>query len=205
MDTRQRIPCERGRSVSIRVIEPTDADPLRAFYAALSPESRRRRFLGASSGISKQQAERFAKELGVVAVLHEQGPDDGALVGHACLPLIEPGVAEAAVAVADAYQGAGIGRALLAAAVTEARESGIRRLVASMFADNAAIHRLLLGPGLPYRRLSAGGGVDALEIEVAAAPEGSVVGRPKGTPEVGPWVPQTGRTAPSGRSHQPVR
>ncbi len=205
MDMQSRIPCGTGRSVSIRLIEPTDAEPLRAFYAALSPEVRRRRFLGASSGIRANQADRFANELGVVALLHEQGPDDGALVGHGCLPLIEPHIAEAAFVVSDAYQGAGIGRALLAAAITAARESGIRRLVATMFADNAAIHRLLLGTGLPHRRLSAGAGVDSLEIEVAIAPDGSIAGMPKGMPNVGPPVRQWGRTAPVGLSQPAVR
>jgi GNAT superfamily N-acetyltransferase len=205
MHTRLAIRVGTNRSISIRAIEPADAAPLRAFYGVLSAESRRRRFLGGSSGITVQQAEKFAGELGVVAVLHEQGPDDGAVVGHACLPLIEPTVAEAAFAIADAYQGAGVGRALLAAAIRAARASGIRRLTASMFVGNAAIHRLLLGTGLPYRQIAGSCGVDGIEIELDEGREGLPIGRPKGTSPVRKRPPQRGRSAHSPRSVAAVR
>ncbi len=205
MHTTDRIGISAGRSVLLRAIEPGDADALRAFYADLSPESRRRRFLGMARGLTGHQARCFAKEHGMVAVLCEPGPHDGAIVGHACMPLLAAGVAEVAFAVADRYQGRGVGRALLRGVIVAARRLGIRRLVASMFADNAAIHRLLLGAGLPHHRLSAGAGVDALEIEVAIAPDGSNVGMPNGMANVGPWVPQSGRTAPYVPNRQAVR
>ena len=187
-----------ARSVSIRRIEPTDAEPLRAFYAGLSPESRRRRFLGPSPGLSLADAERFAHGLGVVAVLSERGPRDGELIGHACLPLVELGLAEIAFAVGDEFQGQGIGRLLLDAAIAAAREAGVTRVVASMFVDNPAIHRLLLGTGLPHRRMSAAGGVDAIEIELGAGLKDPIERMPKDTSA------QRLRPAQRGRSAHPA-
>ena len=193
------------RRVSIRPIEPSDAAALCGFYAELSPESRRRRFLGMSRGITPEQAQGFVAGQGVGAVLHEAGPADGAIVGHACMPLVEPGVAEVAFAVADRYQGRGIGRALLAAVITVARRLGVHRLVASMYGDNAAIHRLLLGTGRPYRWLPPEGGVDGLEIDLHTDPIGIVPGVPKGTSGVRQRPTQRGRSARSGRHGLAVR
>lgn len=195
METLPRRPLRGARSVSIRRIEPTDAEPLRAFYAGLSPESRRRRFLGACSGLTPGDAERFAHGLGVVAVLRERGPRDGELIGHACLPLVELGLAEIAFAVGDEFQGQGIGRMLLEAAIAAAREAGVTRVVASMFVDNPAIHRLLLGTGLRHRKLSAGGGVDAIEIELGPGLKDPLERMPKDTSAHGRRPAQRGRSA----------
>ena len=205
MATRHRTAIAPRRSTSIRLIEPSDAEALRAFYDELSPESRRCRFLGASRGITPAQAERFATELGVVAVLHERGPRDGALIGHACMPLVEPGVAEIAVAVADARQGLGNGRRLLDAAIVAARHSGVERLTASMFVDNPAIHRLLLGTSLPHRRTSVGGGVDGIEIDLGDGLDGPAAGVPKGLSSKRERPVETGRSARSSGALAAVR
>ncbi len=205
MDTRLRTFVRGAPSVSIRLIEPSDAGPLRAFYAGLSAESRRTRFLGGSAGISAAEAERFAAELGVGAVLHEHGPRDGELVGHACLPLVEPGVGEIAFAVADEFQGHGIGRRLLQAAIRTARDHGIVRLAASMFVGNPAIHRLLLGTGLPHRRVSAAGGVDGIEIELVDGLNGPVATVTKGTSRKRERPAQRGRSARSSGNVPAVR
>ena len=202
---RLRTPVRDAPSISIRLIEPSDAEPLRAFYAALSAESRRTRFLGSCAGLSALEARRFAGELGVVAVLHERGPRDGELIGHACLPLVEPGLAEIAFAVADEFQGRGIGRRLLGAAISVARDHGIVRLAASMFVGNPAIHRLLLGTGLPYRRVSASGGVDGIVIELNGGLNGPVGAVTKGTSQKRQRPAQRGRSARSSGNVPAVR
>lgn len=200
-----RITVGAGRRIRIRSIELSDADALCGFYAGLSAESRRRRFLGLSRGITTEWAQGFVAGQGIVAVLDEVGPDDGAIVGHACMPLVGPGVAEVAFAVADRYQGRGVGRALLAAVITVAVSLGVHRLVASMYGDNAAIHRLLLGTRRPYRWLPSEGGVDGLEIDLGAGPSGIVPGVPKGTSVVRQRPAQTGRSARAARGVLPVR
>ncbi len=154
--------------VSVRPIEASDVAGLSAFYIALSPESRRRRFLGSGVGFSDAQARRMAhvdhcSADGFVAVLHETGPSDGEIVGHVCLEPCDDGMDEVAVAVADRFQGQGIGRRLVREAVVSARRRGLRGLRASLFHENTAMRRLLLGTGVPVTRT----GNDSAVLEVA--------------------------------------
>jgi len=161
----------RRSRVSVRPIEASDAGDLSAFYAGLSDESRRRRFLGTVRGISPDQAWAFAAtdhraSDGFVAVAHEAGPNDGRIVGHLCLVPDGEGGNEVAVAVADVFQGRGIGRQLMAAAVESARRRHVPALTLSLFADNAVMRRLALGAGLPCRPLIPGSGVAGFRLEV---------------------------------------
>jgi acetyltransferase len=122
------------RRVAIRAIDPADADGLRAFYRTLSPRSRFARFLGFVTGISDATVRRFTKvdhavSEGLVAVLHEQGPADGAIVGHLCLEPDGAGSNELAIAIADEIRGLGIGKAMVQRAVESAGRRGIHRLL----------------------------------------------------------------------------
>jgi acetyltransferase len=157
--------------VSIRPIEATDAGDLSAFYAGLSPESRHRRFLGATFGITPEQAARFASvdhgtAVGMLAVLGEAGPDDGRIVGHVCVEPSPDGTGEVAIAVADELQGRGIGRELMRQAVIAAHHRRLRALTASLFSDNVGMRRLLSGSGLPIRPRGSQGGVSEVELDL---------------------------------------
>lgn len=159
------------RWVSIRPIEATDADDLSAFYARLSPDSRHRRFLGATSGITADQAAHFASvddrtAAGLLAVLGEAGPDDGRIVGHVCVEPNPDQTGELAVAVADELQGHGIGRELMRQAVVAARRRRLRALTASLFTDNVGMRRLLRGSGLPILPRGSHGGVSEVELQL---------------------------------------
>jgi GNAT superfamily N-acetyltransferase len=156
--------------VRIRPIAPADRDCLRAFYAGLSDESRRTRFLGATSGIGSSQSTYFctpdhAHREGFVAVL---GPRAGleTIVGHVCVEPDGSTRAEIAVAVADDLHGHGVGRALVMTAVAWARRDGLRTLIATMFGGNPAIQRLLAGLGLPSTATSVGAGVVEVRIDL---------------------------------------
>jgi acetyltransferase len=161
--------------VRVRAIRPTDATALRRFYAALSPDSRRMRFFSITAGLSDAASISFCTtdhdhREGFVAVIGRHG-EGNEIVGHLC---VEPDAdsrssAEVAIAVADAYQGQGIGRRLLRAGLEWARHEGITRLTATMLADNGAIHRLLLGCGYPSRVRYVDGGVSEVAIDLAAA------------------------------------
>ena len=113
--------------VVIRRVVPADAQALRDFYAALSPDSRRARFLASVSGLSKEQSRSFCAPdhvhaEGFVAV--SAGPfAQDRIIGHLCLEPAEGGSLELAVAVADAAQGRGIGRTLFTAALDWAARS----------------------------------------------------------------------------------
>jgi GNAT superfamily N-acetyltransferase len=158
--------------IRIRPIEATDHAALQAFYAGLSDDSRRTRFLGSTNGIGRTQSTYFctpdhAHREGFVAVM---GPVHGptSIVGHLCVEPDGPTRAEVAVAVADELQARGIGRRLVEAAVVWARSDGVRTLTATMLADNPAIQRLLTGLGLPSVAVPVGAGVVEVRIELGA-------------------------------------
>ena len=144
----QRERIDGNRWVSIRPIEGSDAHGLTDFYARLSPESKRRRFLGygdLDGALARAFTEREGQ--GFVAILDEPGPNDGQVVAHASVQRDGLGGAEIAFAVADELQGHGIGSALVESVVQHARQLGLRRLSATMFADNTPMRRLLRGAG----------------------------------------------------------
>lgn len=146
---------------------------LERFYRELSAESRRARFLSFNPGLSKAQSISFCTtdhdhREGFVAAT---GAGHGArerIVGHLCLEPDDDDVAEVAIAVADDFQHNGIGGRLLAAGVGWARREHIGQLTATMFADNAPIHRLLAGLGLPSRWTQLGAGVAEITIDLLA-------------------------------------
>jgi GNAT superfamily N-acetyltransferase len=158
--------------IRIRPIVATDHAALQAFYAGLSDESRRTRFLGSTNGIGANQSTYFCTpdhghREGIVAVM---GPVRGPtrIVGHLCVEPDGPTCAEVAVAVADELQGRGIGRRLVDAAVAWARHDGFRTLTATMLEGNPAIQRLLTGLDLPSVAQSIGAGVVEVRIELDA-------------------------------------
>jgi RimJ/RimL family protein N-acetyltransferase len=69
--------------------------------------------------------------------------------------------------VADAHQGRGVGTRLVRAAADEARRLGLHRIVASTFADNARMRRLLLHAGWPVERDAIDACVEEIELAVA--------------------------------------
>lgn len=154
--------------ISIRPIRPDDANELQSFYARLSAESRRRRFLGTTSGISDPQAATFAAAMsrgaaGFVA------SDGGRIVGHGVVEPTRPGAVEMAFAVDDGLQRRGIGRALLTEAVAWARAHSVRRIELELFADNLAMRRLLRGVPEASALVHPDGSVDQVELVLPAA------------------------------------
>ena len=103
---------------------------------------------------------------GFVGILDERGPNDGALVAHASVQPDGEDSAEIAFAVADELQGHGIGRALMETVVQHARKIGLRRLNATLFAENAPMRRLLRNAGCEIRSDSVALGVEEIALAV---------------------------------------
>jgi GNAT superfamily N-acetyltransferase len=157
-------------TVTLRQIDAADRGELARFYAALSPESRRRRFLGTSPGLPDQSCRSLCcpdhdHEEGFVAVRRSTGPEDGQIVGHLCLvPCDESAVVELAVAVADEHQGRGIGRHLFEAALAWAEHHEVALVTATAFEDNATVLRLL--SSAPNGALLRPAGAGVVEIDI---------------------------------------
>jgi RimJ/RimL family protein N-acetyltransferase len=151
--------------IRIRPLEPSDRAGVAALFRRLTPESRRRRFLVPKPELS-------ARELTyLTAVDHRQHEAlaaidrrDGAIIGVARYAGVagRPGVAEAAVAVADDWQRLGIGTALVRCLLGRARANEFDVLTASTLWENRAARRLLRRSG--FRARGSEGGVIDLEL-----------------------------------------
>jgi len=134
----------RDRSrVVIRPIRASDAAEERAFIDALSPQSRRYRFLGevhhpSSALIERLTALDYVHELAFAAVVHDGARDR--FVGVSRYSTSADGTAcECAVTVLDDWQHKGLGVILMTHLIDVARSRGIRRMWSVDSAENTAM------------------------------------------------------------------
>jgi GNAT superfamily N-acetyltransferase len=132
--------------IQIRPLEPSDRAGVAGLFSRLSPESRRRRFLVPKPSLSAPELTYLTavdhREHEALAAIDRR---DGSIVGVARYAGVagRPGVAEAAVAVADDWQRQGIGTALVRCLLGRARVNGFDILAASTLWDNRPARRLL--------------------------------------------------------------
>ena len=152
-----------GTAITLRAIRPDDAPRLQAFHARLSPQSIYLRWLSAHPVLSDDEAANLTRldyhdRMALVATLAEPGGET--IIGvarYAAVPGEGPGVAEAAVVVADAFQQRGLGTLLVTQLLPYARRQGITTLVAEINVQNARMLRFIQRGGLPTtRRLESG-------------------------------------------------
>jgi len=136
-----------GRRVTVRAVRPSDARKMRAFDASLSPQSRQFRYHGTKPPMTTD----WAKHLttldfeGRFALVATAGPATGERIVADCrLILLDPVRAELAIAVADDYHGAGLGRRLVELTLEVAAARGQHQVVADVRYDNRPM-ALLLG------------------------------------------------------------
>ena len=135
-----------GRQAMIRPMNPSDFEAERAFITALSPRARRYRF---QEQISEPSPEMVAKLVAVdhandeaFVALDGEGPD-AQIVGVSRYAVgTDPEACEIAVTVLDAWQGQGLGTALLARLIEAARARGLKRMVSLDFAENQEMTHL---------------------------------------------------------------
>lgn len=129
-----------GSTAVIRPVEPDDAGLLVEGFEALSDRSRYARFLTAVPRLPKHWVDnlvdvdhRDREALGAVDVRTGEGVGVARYVRLA----EDPEEAEFAIAIADDWQGRGLGRVLLGELVDAARANGLRRLSGDILAENA--------------------------------------------------------------------
>ena len=121
--------------ITIRPLRAGDTATVTALFEQLGEESRRRRFAGAKPRLSEAELDQLSRVDGTRHVLVAYLPGNHRPTGIAHLAR-DGQTAEIACAVADACQGRGIGRVLLAEMVALARAAGIRELRAVVAGDN---------------------------------------------------------------------
>lgn len=159
--------------VRIRAIRAADREALSSFYGRLSAESRFARFHAVSRGIGDDAAGLLCgpdheHREGFIAEPADPYPGGPVIIGHLCLEPAESGI-EMAVAVADSWQGHGIGKALLLAAVEWAKGHGIRFLQASALSTNSAVLGLIASVGRPVHESAPVAGVVVATIDVGGS------------------------------------
>jgi RimJ/RimL family protein N-acetyltransferase len=157
-----------GERFMVRPIEANDKPAISDFFARLSEESRRRRFLGPKPRLSSRDLA-FLTEVDQrrhVAIVALDGA--GAIVGVARYAawVGEPERADMAVAVIDEWHGHGLGTALGDLLVTQARASGLAALTGSTLAFNSPAKALLKRLGFRPKGISSG----VADYELAFAP-----------------------------------
>jgi acetyl coenzyme A synthetase (ADP forming)-like protein len=159
-----------GSTVAVRPIRAEDEAELSRFFSALSLESLVSRFFGVAN--PNAMARSFAQvdyrsRYGIVAIA---GPV-GQVVGHAMFAETGPRKAELALAIANAYQGLGLGTILLGQLAEAAAAVGIDVLEAIVKPDNHHMLAMLRESGFPMHARSEPGEVHA-ELPTTLTAEG---------------------------------
>ena len=140
-----------GEELLIRPVVAADTDAMVASFERLSLPSRRSRFF---TGVQRLSQTHLAYLTQLDHHNHEAiaaataATREGIGVARFVRSRERPEHAEIAIAIADSWQGRGLGSALLRRLVQRAREEGITRFTADVMADNRAMLALIrkLGP-----------------------------------------------------------
>jgi RimJ/RimL family protein N-acetyltransferase len=147
-----------GERFTIRPIHSCDKALISDFFARLSEESRRRRFLGPKPRLSSRDLA-FLTEVDQrrhVALVAIDEQDDIVGVARYAAWAADPDRADMAVAVVDEWHGRGLGTALSNRLVAQARASGLAALTGSTLAFNTPAKALLKHLGFRPKGVSSG-------------------------------------------------
>lgn len=165
-----------GTAVAVRPIRPDDAPRLQGLFSRLSPESIWLRFMSHAQELSDEEAQRLAnvdydEHMALVATIDSRGQEQIiAVARYAQIPTADPGLAEAAIVVEDAYQGRGLGTLLLTRLVAYARSHGVTAFLATLRQENHRIMQFIQRSGLPTEsHLEAG--VWEIKVDLSAETE----------------------------------
>jgi acetyl coenzyme A synthetase (ADP forming)-like protein len=155
-----------GSTMRLRPPHKDDSDVLLEFFRGLSDQSLYLRFHG-HPNVTERLVEPVLEpdwfERGALVGAHEG--QIVALAGY--VRLRDPRSAEVAFAVADTFQGRGIGSRLLEQLATAAEGSGIEEFLAEVMPENSAMLRVFSDAGFGQsRRLESG----VMEVRLALAP-----------------------------------
>ena len=134
-----------GRPIKICALRPDDRADLLAAIGHTSTQSLQRRFFVPKKGISEEEIAFFLDidfESHVALVVQTAEVERPAIVGGGRYIVVQPYQAEVAFLVIDAYQGQGIGTALMRHLMILARDAGLKEMVAEVLPENSAMLKL---------------------------------------------------------------
>ncbi len=165
-----RIRLADGREVVVRPVLPIDADAAQDFVRGLSIDSRRKRFhlpIRELSPTLLRQLTDVDHVCHVAIVAEALAGDDEPIIVADARYVNEDGETHFAIAVADAWQRVGLGRALMQRLLRYAARHGIARVVADVLRDNTAMTRLAASFGGRFSMSPIGPGLTRAHLELA--------------------------------------
>jgi RimJ/RimL family protein N-acetyltransferase len=134
-----------GRQVEIRALRPDDKDDMLAAIGRTGLQSLQRRFFAVKRGFSEKEIAffmniDFSNHVALVALAEEDGRQ--VIIGGGRYIVVEPGQAEIAFVVIDAYQGQGVGTLLMRHLAAMARSVGLKELIAEVLPENTAMRKV---------------------------------------------------------------
>ncbi len=160
-----------GTPVLIRPIRPDDKHLLVEGLEHLSELSIQRRFLAPKTKFSQAELRYLTEVDGedhVAFVAETVAGRRPVGVGRWVRLVEEPRTAEAAIVVADEWQGLGAGSILAEGLADAARAHGVARFTATMLSDNRPAQKLMAQLADHLERRQEGPGVSELVAELAA-------------------------------------
>jgi RimJ/RimL family protein N-acetyltransferase len=133
------------RPITIRALRSDDRAGMLAAIGRTSMQSLQRRFFVPKKGFSEREMAffldiDFESHVAIVAEIAEDGRS--VIAGGGRYIVVQPGQAEIAFVVVDAYQGQGIGTILMRHLAVLARDAGLKELVAEVLPENTAMLKL---------------------------------------------------------------
>jgi ribosomal protein S18 acetylase RimI-like enzyme len=131
-----------GSQIEVRSLRPEDENDMLAAVGRTSAQSLRRRFFVVKRGFSEKERDffiniDFRNHVALVALAQEDGRS--VIVAGGRYIVFEPGRAEMAFVVVDAWQGRGIGSILMGHLVKIAGNTGLQELTAEVLPENTAM------------------------------------------------------------------
>jgi len=168
------LPLGVGHSITVRPIRPEDIDLETDFARKLSKETRYNRFLGGGVRLTPEMREKFtridfSRDMALMATATIEGAETAIGVAR-YVRLADDVTCEFAITIADAWQGRGIGRKLLAMLVDAARGHGMRRIIGDVLATNTPILRLAHSQGFRIERHPEGAEQRRVVLELVVDP-----------------------------------
>jgi RimJ/RimL family protein N-acetyltransferase len=164
-----------GRSLTVRFVEPRDAEVLQGYFRSLTVRSRYNRFLGAVSELPPTQLDHFIHpgeddRFSVIAVMMIDGFET--IVGEARYGFeAEAGHFEFGLSIDDRWQGQGIGAALLRNLECRAAAFGAHRLFGDTLRSNEVMIGLARKSGFAFMPSPGDWKLVRFEKHIDAAPQ----------------------------------
>ena len=164
-----------GKSVTVRFVEPRDADALQAYFRALTVRSRSNRFLGAMSELPQTELHQFTHagegdRFSVIATMSIDGHET--IVGEARYAFDpDSDNFEFGLSIDDRWQGQGIGSALLGNMECRAAAFGARRLFGDTLRSNEVMISLARKSGFAFTNSPGDWKLVRFEKHIDTAPQ----------------------------------